>query len=126
MVSTQQEPSVFKRCPMCGFLWAEREGFLADSSVEIVGYQASFDDLVAGHLLFNHSCEGTLAVHVGEFVDLYDGPVFAKRMTGTDECPTYCLRREELKRCPVQCECAWVREVVQIVANWPKAPGVLL
>ena len=110
---------------MCGFRWAGRESFLSDPRVKIIGYQACLNELKAGCLLFNHACEGTFAVRVREFEDLYEGPVFEERKTGTDACPGYCLRQEELRRCAVQCECAFAREIVQIVEQWPKDPSVL-
>jgi hypothetical protein len=61
-----------------------------------------------------------LAIRAGAFEDLYNGPVFKKRVTGSEECPEYCLHEDELLPCPNQCECAYVREVIQIVKNWPK------
>ncbi len=111
---------VFKKCPMCGFAWATRDSFLTDPANQIVGYQVCFDAPTAGFFLFNHSCEGTLAILVEEFEDLYDGPIYQERKTGTAECPEYCLHKEELARCPAECECAFVREIIQRVRAWPK------
>lgn len=112
----------FKKCPMCGFAWGTRSVFLSDPRVTLIGYQACFTDLTAGYFLFNHSCEGTLAVVVEEFVDLYSGPVYKERATGTAACPQYCLHQDELARCPAQCECAFVREIIQRVRGWDKKP----
>ena len=115
---------IFKNCPMCGVAWTSRSSFLSDPCLEIIGYQAHFKELTAGYFLFNHSCQGTLAISVREFEDLYDGPVYAERKRGTDECPQYCLHQEELARCPARCECAFVREIIQIIRRWPgKASG---
>ncbi len=116
----EHDQPVFKRCPLCGYPWDCRSSFLADPGIEIIGYQACFKELTAGFFLFNHSCTGTLAILVEEFEDLYVGPLFAERKTGTDECPEYCLRKEELARCPARCECAFVREIIQLVRAWPK------
>jgi len=111
---------VFRRCSACEAAWNAREDFLADSGVALVGYRASLIDLHAGVFLFSHRCGAVIMMDAGEFVDLYDGPVYEDRRTGSEECPGYCLRKEELRPCPVKCECAYVREVVQIVLNWPK------
>jgi hypothetical protein len=62
---------------------------------------------------------------VRDLRDLYDGPVFEQRKTGTEQCPEYCLRKEELASCPAKCECAYVREIIQLVAKWPKNRSVL-
>ncbi len=119
----------FKRCPCCGELWPSRADFLADPALEVVGYQADFRDLRLGLFLFNHDrCGTTLSAAAGEFADLYRGPVFAERKTGSDECPGYCLDRSILGGCSTECECAFVREVLQEVrrrlaeARNPAAP----
>jgi hypothetical protein len=116
---------ILKQCPCCGFVWPARDGFLADPQLAVVGYQVNFDELLLGFLLFSHlACGSTIALPAGVFRDLYGGPVYAGRATGTADCPGYCLRREELEPCPARCECAYVREVLQIVRGWPKSgPG---
>lgn len=115
----------FKSCPCCPRVWATREEFLADPRIEIIGYQVHFEALDLGLLLFNHAdCRSTLAVHVKHFRDLHTGPLFATRRTGEPECPRFCLRVDELGRCPAECECAFVREILQIIRHWPKAAPV--
>ena len=119
----QHDHPAFKKCPLCSFSWETRSDFLADPHIEIIGYQACFRELTAGSFLFNHSCTGTLAIRVKEFADLYGGIVHEGRKTETDECPEYCLHSEELTRCPARCECAFVREIIQLVRQWPKTPS---
>lgn len=110
----------FKKCPRCNAVWRTQEAFLADPSLELAGYQVHFEELTLGLFLFNHACGTTLAVPAGDFRHFYDGTIFAERLTGTETCPRYCLHETELRRCPAKCECAYVREVLQIVHNWPK------
>ncbi len=110
----------FKKCQPCGFEWDSRDDFLGDPNMELIGYQANFDELETGLFLLNHSCHATLAIQASEFRDLYDGPVFAARATGSDECPGYCLRKNELRPCPTECECAYVREIIQVIKGWTK------
>lgn len=109
----------FARCSLCRHTWETRVDFLGDPSLRIIGYQVAFTNLAEGFFLFNHSCGTTLARPVGEFQDLHDGPIVAHRATGSDECPGYCLRRGELRACPAECECASVREIIQIILGWP-------
>lgn len=52
--------------------------------------------------------------------------MYEVRKAGTDECPGYCLHEDELKPCDAECECAYAREIVQLVKAWPKDPGVLV
>jgi len=113
----------FKKCTTCYHIWNDRDAFLSDPNLMLVGYQVNFKVLEAGLLLFQHDvvgCQTTLALRAIQFTDLYDGPVFTERKTGSEECPTYCLYEEELGKCTATCECAFVREVLQIVKNWPK------
>ena len=110
---------VFKICPVCDFPWPTREAFLRDPALKLIGYQVNFAKLKLGHFLFNHSCKATLGVHANAFWDLYQGTVFMERATGGDQCPEYCLHQDVLDPCQAQCECAFVREILQVIKNWP-------
>lgn len=114
--------NAFKKCSCCELPWLGRDEFLNDGQIELVGYQANFSQLELGYLLFNHlSCESTIAVHAGLFKDLYSGPIFAQRLTGTEGCQGFCKDSVALEPCDQKCECAYVREILQIIRNWPKA-----
>ena len=115
MTLSQSDKKLFKKCPYCNFEWASRELFLDDPGITLIGYQTRFRNLTEGLFYFNHSCNGTLAISVDEFTDLYDGPVFEDRKTGQEDCPGYCLYKDNLEACPNECECAYVREVIQII-----------
>ena len=110
----------FKQCTTCGFEWTTRKHFFEDPNVAIIGYQVNFDELEAGIFLFNHSCGTTLGIRADDFKSIYDGPIFTQRATETEECPEFCLHQHDLRPCPVQCECAYVREIMQLIKQWPK------
>ncbi len=113
----------FKKCPKCGTVWLDRESFLDDPELQAIGYQVDFEDLELGLFYFNHhrqGCRTTLAVHARFFTDLYKGEIFHERLTGTEACPGHCLYHEDLDPCPLHCECAYVRETLQIIKGWPK------
>jgi hypothetical protein len=112
----------FRRCSNCGVEWLARDRFLSDPDISLVGYQVHFDRLMEGLFLFNHTCKTTLSLPAALFRNLYHGPVFSDRMTGTEACPGHCLHNDSLDPCPAQCECAFVREILQMIANWPKIP----
>jgi hypothetical protein len=108
---------------MCGEVWASREAFLSDALVAVVGYQADLESLETGLFLFNHrkwECGTTLAIEAGRFVDLAAGPMYRRSLHGTEECSEYCLRLDDLRPCPAHCDCAYVRDVLQVVRNWKK------
>jgi len=103
----------FMVCSNCGHSWKSREDFLNDNGVIIIGYQVNFEELKAGFFLFNHICGTTFTLDVQSFEDLYNGPVYKDKETGSDHCPGHCLHKSNLDPCPVKCECAFVREIIQ-------------
>lgn len=105
----------FMVCTNCGFSWKGRENFLADNGVKIIGYQVNFEQLKAGFFLFNHICGTTFTLDVHSFEDLYNGDIFTDKVTGSDQCPGHCLHKSNLEPCPVKCECAFVREIIQVL-----------
>jgi hypothetical protein len=111
---------MFKRCPNCHHEWVSRSTFLSDPGLKLIGYQANFKAVKAGIFLFNHACRGTLAIQAEDFLDLYGGPIFKERLNGHEQCPEHCLHEADLDPCTLQCECAFVRQVLQIVREWPK------
>lgn len=112
----------FKNCPNCEKVWLTRQHFLEDPEIKFVGYQAHFKELTLGLFLFNHHCRATLALHVKEFIDLTDEPVFTEQAQSPEDCPKYCLNETEMRPCPVKCECRYIREIIQVFHNWPKQP----
>ena len=115
------DSAIFKTCPLCKFVWHSRKDFLEDPLIQLIGYQVHFAELSLGYFLFNHmTCGTTMAIVAGSFSDLYDGEPFQHRLTGTDKCSGLCIRDDELDRCPAQCECAYVRDILQTIRRWPK------
>jgi len=110
---------IFKQCPACEKVWPTRENMLADNDVYIIGYQAHFENLSLGLFLFNHSCNGTFSIPADEFIDMYNGPVFDENLSGTKDCPGYCRHQKQLEPCPMQCECAYIREIIQMLKENP-------
>ncbi len=118
---TARVATTFKTCTNCKEQWRSLEAFIQDPMIELVGYMPTFDDLQIGLILFNHGCGTTLACQVALFEHLYDGPVYQIKKTGEAECPGYCLNKTELSPCPTTCSCAYVRETLQIIKQWPKS-----
>lgn len=109
---------MFKRCSGCSAVWPSRDAFLGDGAIKLVGYQVQMGRLETGYFLFNHvhkGCGSTISIAAGEFFDLYQGTVFRTSKFGGVECGGHCLHAQDLDACPAECECAFVREVLQIV-----------
>jgi hypothetical protein len=112
----------FKKCS-CGRQWRTRDLFLSDPYLELTGYMADFENLKLGLMLFLHKkkeCYTTLSIAADKVKDLYHGPVFKKKLTGGEQCPGICLRKETLEVCSQRCECAWVTVVLDIIKKWKK------
>ena len=106
---------MFRSCSKCGDVWETREVFLTDENLRIIGYQPHFQELKLGLFLFNLRCGTTLSLRAEDFLDLYEGTVFTERLQDTPACPGYCLHQSELRPCPAQCECAFIREIMNII-----------
>lgn len=108
----------FKTCSCCGRSWQTRDAFLSDGELKVEGYTADFESLERGLFFVTHrsrECGSTMAFEAQEFLDLYTGPRYPQRKALSDECPRYCLDEKQLGRCTVLCECAFVREVLQVL-----------
>lgn len=120
----ETSPAIFKKCPCCPRSWPSRIALLTDPQVVIIGYQADFDAMRHGLFLFNHlACGTTMAIPAKELTDLYHGPRYQERMTGTAKCAGLCKAKSNLEACSAACEGAQYREIIQIVKNWPKTHG---
>lgn len=111
----------FKICSMCSTEWNTREDFLSDKELELNGYTADFEKLEYGLFYFTHhgsGCGSTITIYAGEFLDLYAGIRYQEQRARKEGCPGYCLDEDQLKRCDQECECASVREVLQIIKEW--------
>jgi len=113
-------PAAFKTCNNCETQWESMPAFLQDPSIQLVGYMPTFDELTEGLFLFNHCCGTTLACNVDQFVHLYEGPIYQTNYRGGDGCPGHCLHKTDLAPCPQRCSCAFVRETLGIIKQWPK------
>ena len=112
--------TVFKTCSCCGVSWPTRESFLSDPYLRVDGYQSDFEFLEEGLFFLTHckdDCHSTMTIPAREFADLYSGCRYPQSKALSQECPRYCVDKEQLARCDAYCECAYVREVLSIVKN---------
>jgi hypothetical protein len=113
-----EKNNFLKTCPCCGFTWTSREQFLADPDLDLNGYQVNFKRLEGGMFLFTHNietCHSTMTIMMEEFRDLYSGEIYEENKANSEECPRYCMHEGQLARCDALCECAYVREILQII-----------
>jgi hypothetical protein len=122
MFHRMQHPP-FKTCPYCSKVWNTLEDFLSDPELELAGYQVAFEDLEGGLFFFTHiqkNCGTTLAIKVRDFISLSSRPIVAARTKKPEGCSNLCVRQGALEPCPIECECVWVREILQVIRSWKK------
>ena len=113
----------FKLCPCCKKEWKSQNDFLEDPQAQLIGYKADFEKLEYGMLFFNHtieSCGSTITIEILAFMNLYNGKKYPERRTNEIDCPGYCNNIDQLNRCDALCECAYYREITNIINNWNK------
>lgn len=103
---------------MCAFKWQSRDDFIEDPSLEINGYLADLEELKYSQFYFTHNvagCGSTMVIEARDFFSLYSGPSYKERRTDQEDCPGYCRDKEQLDRCAAYCECAFNREIIQLI-----------
>ena len=108
----------FKTCPFCQSVWSDRGGFLADTSVLLVGYQANVRLPENGIFIFQHlapECGTSLALRVIVFSDLYTGPKHPGLAFETPSCEKHCIKVDDLAGCSARCSAAYVRQLMQAI-----------
>jgi hypothetical protein len=108
----------FKICTVCLKVWDSREEFLKYPDLKLIGYQPDFQYPQEGQFLFNHlspNCGTTLSIPVGEFLDLYTGPIYEELKRELPECTGKCLVISDVTPCPAQCSMAHIRRLMQII-----------
>ncbi|GMW01693.1 MAG: hypothetical protein AMXMBFR84_28300 [Candidatus Hydrogenedentota bacterium] len=108
-------------CRGCNQVWLEREGLISDPAIALAGYQANFDNLESGRFVFTHECGASFSVCVKSFLTLCAEHVHTGYRLNGEACPGYCMHEHELDPCGAECECAYIRNVLDVVRKWPKA-----
>jgi hypothetical protein len=124
MTEVVMDRDIFKICPMCSTQWKTRDDFMKDRLLHIDGYQADFEKLEWSLFYFTHhqkDCLSTMTIEAKDFLDLYSGKKYSERRTGQEDCPGFCLEKEQLARCEALCECAFNREIIQAIKEKQQA-----
>jgi hypothetical protein len=111
---------ICKTCNLCATEWHSWEAFITDRSLQVNGYQPSFDSPEDGVFLLTHNapnCGSTLAIRAGDLKHFYHGPEYSVRNTGSESCPRLCLDPTHLEVCEQRCDMHWVRVVLQFLRS---------
>ena len=115
-----ESSALFKVCKKCRSEWQDRDKFLNDPNIVLIGFMANKAQFDKGLYLFNHvlpdnSCNTTLGMAVSAFLDMYNGEVYEDLKMGTDECLGHCAKIEVIENCQAPCRNAVAREIMQSI-----------
>jgi hypothetical protein len=108
----------FASCRHCEKVWESRAAFLADAQLVLSGCQVEVERPEASVFLFDHrtaGCGTTLALDVGRFDDMYDGPRHKVKWGLSAKCARHCHDPADLGPCGNPCAADYVRQVLQRV-----------
>lgn len=109
---------MFQKCPNCKDVWEERGLFLSDGNLRIEGYYPNFEMWQLGSIDFKHCCGADIKIPAETFMDMYSKPAFQEH---PKDCEKNCLFHRQEKNCPRLCECGYIRDIYELIDNWPKA-----
>ena len=123
----------FKTCLLCNTSWYTVDDFIRDPEVDIIGYQPHPAKTGAGLFIFGHRhCNSSISVRLDALSELQVcltrdaesvyiiGPDMIQESCSTATCFENCLRKTDSANGNLQCECSYVREVMQIIKHLPK------
>jgi len=102
----------FKKCTMCAKSWASFEELAADTSKVVKGCQIDETNHLYNLIMFNCSCDTTLAVFLSEIVTKADIPFVITDHEDPSQRPSFCMKREKRGPCLSKCACAYTRQVL--------------
>jgi len=102
----------FKKCTMCGKVWHSFEELAADPDKIVKGCQIDLTNHLYNLIMFNCSCNTTLAMFVSELVPQTDIP-FVITNNGPSVVPSYCMKENKNEPCLDKCACSYTRQVLE-------------
>ncbi len=103
----------FKKCTLCGKSWRTFDDLKNDDGKVVIGCQADLNNHLYNLILFNCSCDTTLAMILKEFVTQTDIPFIIGERTESEERPSYCLITKAGSPCLEKCACAYTEKILK-------------
>ncbi len=110
----------YKSCPCCNSSWTTLRDFLLENELELVGYQANFENALEGLILFHHTkkgCNTTIALPVKNLTALeQDLKTLSSFIPETKDCLGYCRDSHNLKDCKnFNCKGRLIRKLIALL-----------
>ena len=111
----------FKTCSKCGFVWPERASFLIDPNLRLIGYQADFEELMAGIFLYSTTFAKRLSPLEQTTSKIYTtARCLLKGWKAVTSAGVTVCTKMIYAHIPRNVNVQYVREIVQVILNWPK------
>ncbi len=102
----------FKKCTLCGKTWQTFDDLKHDSSKSLKGCQMDSTNHLYNLILFNCSCETTLAVSIRDFATKTDIPFIINKRSRSGKRPSYCLKTGKESLCLEKCACSYTQKIL--------------
>ncbi len=118
----------FKRCTLCGTVWADCWEFIADRSLRVDGYQASLVAPEYCFVLVTHRVQGcgtTLAISAEALRALYDWSHGTASPGDLETRGGLCLDQTAAEETALEGEAAWMGQVLAWLRRHEVSPDLI-
>lgn len=106
----------FKKCSFCGKIWKTFYNLIADDDILLKGCQLDMTNHLYNLIMFNCSCDTTLAMFLKEFITQTDIPFVINEHEDINHRPEYCLKKNN-SICLERCACAYTSQILSAIGN---------
>lgn len=107
----------FKKCTFCGKTWRTFEDLKNDNSKTLKGCQLDQTNHLYNLIMFNCSCNTTLAMFLKEFVPQADIPFVINEHNDSSRRPSWCLIADSESPCLEKCACAYTIQILEALGQ---------
>lgn len=107
--------SEFKKCTFCGKIWKTFDDLKADSTIVLKGCQLDMTNHLYNLIMFNCSCDTTLAILIKEFMTRTDIPFVINEHADVSRRPSYCLKKDGA--CQKRCACTYTGRILDALGQ---------
>jgi len=103
----------FMVCSSCGKKWKTFNELIKDKEKKVLGTMVDEESYFFNMILFNCSCDSTLAIKLTDFID-YCSVAFEESINSTDN-PSYCMRDNKSSPCLTKCACGYTSNILNLL-----------
>jgi hemerythrin len=106
----------FKTCTFCGKTWKTFGDLARDPDKTVIGCQVDLTNHLYNLVMFNCSCQTTLAMFLKELATETDIPFVIDEHEDPSQRPAHCMKQDKATPCLARCACAYTKQVLDALA----------